>query len=110
MTTSYLVVVARGGTAVPSGDILFRLFLLFQAAMFFAGFWVYGGQTLGMRAWRIRVETLAGSPPGWRAALLRFAAALLSVAALGAGFWWALADPERRTWHDRVSGTRVVRC
>jgi hypothetical protein len=27
----------------------------------------------------------------------------------GAGFWWAWMDRERLTWHDRVSGTRMLR-
>ena len=27
----------------------------------------------------------------------------------GAGFWWALFDRERLAWHDRASGTRMVR-
>ena len=29
-------------------------------------------------------------------------------ALLGAGWLAALVDPERRTWHDRLSRTRVV--
>ena len=27
----------------------------------------------------------------------------------GAGFWWAWFDRDRLTWHDRMSGTRMVR-
>jgi uncharacterized RDD family membrane protein YckC len=27
----------------------------------------------------------------------------------GLGFWWALLDRDKRTWHDRASGTRLVR-
>jgi len=27
----------------------------------------------------------------------------------GAGFWWALVDRQRLTWHDRASGTRLLR-
>ena len=70
--------------------------------------WTRGGQTLGMRAWRCRLVAADGEPVGWGQTVARFAAALVSWAALGLGFWWALADPERRTWHDRWSGTRIV--
>ena len=42
------------------------------------------------------------------AASLRFVAALLSWAAVGLGFLWQLWDRDRLTWHDRISGTRIV--
>ena len=37
------------------------------------------------------------------------ALATLSLLAGGAGFWWAWIDRDRLTWHDRASGSRVVR-
>lgn len=70
--------------------------------------WRRGGQTLGMRPWRLRVVADA-SAMTWRSAWLRYAVGTLSLLAGGLGFWWAWIDRERRTWHDRVSGTRVER-
>jgi len=35
--------------------------------------------------------------------------AQLSLLAAGLGFWWAWIDPDRLTWHDRASGTRLLR-
>jgi uncharacterized RDD family membrane protein YckC len=43
-----------------------------------------------------------------RTAALRFGASLLSVGVLGLGLLWALFDPHRRMWHDRIAGTEVV--
>ncbi|MDV3469649.1 RDD family protein [Stenotrophomonas sp. C3(2023)] len=71
--------------------------------------WRRGGQTLGMRPWRLYVVTADGAVPGWRALWLRFAVATVSLLTFGLGFWWAWLDPARRTWHDRASGTRVYR-
>jgi uncharacterized RDD family membrane protein YckC len=109
MLTSFVVVVARGGAAVPAGSPLFQAFLAAQVAAFFIVFWSRGGQTLGMRAWHIRVELRDGRPVPLPVAAKRFALAVVSLAALGLGFAWMLIDGERRTWHDRVAGTRVVR-
>jgi uncharacterized RDD family membrane protein YckC len=108
MATSFALIIARGGRAVPVGHPGYQLFLFGQAAAFFILFWHRGGQTLGMRTWRIRVESRRGEPLTVRVAAWRFATALLSLAAFGMGFLWMLFDPLRRTWHDRLSGTRVV--
>lgn len=70
--------------------------------------WRRGGQTLGMRPWRLRVVSADGNAPAWRAAWLRYAVATLSLAAGGLGFWWAWIDRDRLTWHDRAAGTRLV--
>lgn len=71
--------------------------------------WRRGGQTLGMRPWRLRVTARDGGRPAWRALWLRYAVATLSLLLGGLGFWWAWFDRGRLTWHDRASGTRLVR-
>ncbi len=71
--------------------------------------WARGGQTLGMRPWRLKVVDARGGAPSRRALWVRFAVASLSLALAGLGFWWAWMDRERLTWHDRASGTRMIR-
>jgi uncharacterized RDD family membrane protein YckC len=71
--------------------------------------WRRGGQTLGMRPWRLRVVATDGNPPGWRALCVRYAVGTLSLLLLLAGFWWAWFDRDRLAWHDRASGTRMRR-
>ncbi len=85
-----------------------QVYELLVAFAFFGGFWCFGGQTIGMRAWRIRVVDSRGQAIGWRDAGVRYIVALLSWGCLGLGFIWALIDPERRTWHDIASNTRLV--
>ena len=99
----------RGGEPVPPGSALFQIFLLVTAGTFFVGFWVRGGQTLGMRSWRIRVIDQSGGTLSWRQGVLRFLIALLSIGLFGLGIWWAWFDRERRTLPDLVAGTRVIR-
>ena len=71
--------------------------------------WARGGQTLGMRPWRLRVTAADGSEPSRKALLLRYGVGTLSLLLAGLGFWWAWLDRERLTWHDRASGTRMAR-
>jgi len=71
--------------------------------------WKRGGQTIGMRPWRLRVVTSADGKPDSKALWLRFCVGSLSLAVAGLGFWWAWIDRDRLTWHDRASGPRMIR-
>lgn len=95
----------RGGWL---GGLEFAVFWLI-AALYAVLSWRRGGQTIGMRAWRLRVTAVDGTRPTLRGLWLRFFVGLLSLAAAGLGFWWAWLDRDRLTWHDRASGTRLRR-
>lgn len=103
------VLALRGGREIPPGTVWFELALLAVTMLFFAWFWTHGGQTLGMRAWRIRVVRTDGRPLNWSRAALRFLAAVVAALPLGLGLWWGAFDAQRRGWHDRWTDTRVVR-
>ena len=96
--------VGVGATQVLS----LRLLMAVSAFLFFAFFWTRGGMTLGMQAWRLRVQTLDGCSITTFQALQRFLVATISLAAFGLGYLWILFDGERRSWPDIVSNTRVV--
>ncbi len=104
-----LVVAVRLGEPVPPGSVWFPLSVAALVATFFCAFWVHGGQTLGMRAWRIRVVRDDGGRLTWRSATARFAGALVAALPAGLGLWWSLLDDAGRAWHDRWTHTRVVR-
>ncbi len=71
--------------------------------------WRLGGQTLGMRPWRLQLRAAGGQVPTRAMLWKRYAMGTLSLLCGGLGFWWALFDRDRLTWHDRFSGTRLVR-
>lgn len=90
-------------------QLLIQVYLVLVCLLFFGWFWTHGGQTLGMRAWRLRVVDMHGSSVTWRPAVIRFFGAILSWAVLGLGFWWSLFDRDKLAWHDRLSRTRLIR-
>lgn len=71
--------------------------------------WRRGGQTLGMRPWRLKVTATDGSAPSRKQLWKRYAVATVSLLLGGLGFWWAWFDRDRLAWHDRFSATRMVR-
>lgn len=106
-------------------------FPFFEAACvggYFVASWRRGGQTVGMRPWRLRVVSAAGDAAPTGRLLLRLAVAALPLLALGLSpaiglrdaalamlatwaVWFAVAlvDPRRRALHDLVAGTEVRR-
>ena len=109
---SAVMLLLRGGTPVPPGSWASwgELALVWAVTGVYAVVsWRRGGQTLGMRPWRLKVLRADGQPAGTKALLLRFAVATLSLAAGGLGFLWTFVDRERRAWHDLASGTVLVR-
>jgi uncharacterized RDD family membrane protein YckC len=86
-----------------------RSLLFLEMYLFFAYFWVRRGQTLGMLAWRLAVHSDDGGDLTLLQATLRFFGAMASFACLGLGYLWILFDPQRRSWSDLISSSRILR-
>jgi len=82
---------------------IFTIFFLYTA-----WFWTQGGQTLGMRAWKIRLETLNGDHVTWLQAFIRWLLSLVSFILFGAGFIWMLFDRKKRTFYDLLCKTQII--
>lgn len=102
------IVVVPTGSDIEAGTLWFQTYLLVVWWAYFAVCWRMGGQTVGMRAWRVQLVTEGGERIGWGSSALRFLVAGVAAAAGGLGFLWSLFDPRRRTWHDLATGTRLV--
>ena len=62
-----------------------------------------------MKPWRLYVTAADGSPPALGRLWLRYLVGIASLSAAGLGFWWIWIDREGLAWHDRASGTRMIR-
>lgn len=82
--------------------------MLLSAYLFFAWFWTHSGQTLGMQAWKIRVQNPDGSAVSYKQSLIRCVIAPFSFLLLGMGYFYMFFNPEKLTLHDRLSNSIVV--
>ena len=101
--STWLFLFASGG-AQPQGWArpALQIYLGAVFAAYFLWCWLRGGQTLAMKAWRIR---LTGVTPG--NALLRFTLAAILVPS-GVSVLWAIFDRDGLFLHDRLAGTRLM--
>ncbi|MEO8044184.1 MAG: RDD family protein [Spartobacteria bacterium] len=67
------------------------------------------GATLGKMACGLRIVTASGGKVGYGIAAGRFFAEILSGLILCIGYLMAAFDDEKRTLHDRICNTRVIR-
>ncbi len=95
------------GLAFTSEQFFYPLYLILISGLFYTWFWTHGGQTPGLRAWKMTVLTFEQKPITWKQAVLRYIAAALSWAAFGAGFLWVFVDKNQRSWHDCLSKTAL---
>lgn len=86
--------------------ILFRVYLVAISYGFVGYFWVHGGQTLGMRAWRLRLVQDNGQPLSRGATWRRLFWATLIPAPVG--LLLIPFDPQGLAPHDRLSRTLPI--
>lgn len=106
--TVLLVATAQG--EIPTGTPLHRVYqlaLLAIIVLFYTLSWTRRRQTLGMRAWQLRVVRADGATLRWTGALLRLAASVVSLLPVGLGYLWIVIDRDGLAWHDRLTGSRI---
>ena len=87
---------------------LYQAFVYLLVGSFYSYFWHVRGQTLGMQVWKIKTISDTGEILTLSECAVRFFFATISLVFMGLGFVWILFDPEKLSWHDRASGTRVI--
>ena len=107
LVTSLIVILVRRGAEIEPKTLWFQLLLLTEIALYYIYSWKNGGQTLGMRAWKIKLAPQQ-SDNHLLLLILRFLVGLLSTVCLGLGIWWQYLDKKNRSWMDMASNSRVV--
>ena len=108
---SAIATAINSGKAVESGDTLYPIFVIIifgLSYLYFAWFWIHGGQSLGMKTWQIKLQSDSNDIIDWKVAAIRFVSAIISWGILGLGFLWAIFDSKNRSWHDLASNTVLI--
>ncbi len=113
MVVGLLCQLATGGQLIhtvgkAAAPIWYQLLQALVVMAYFISSWRRGGQTVGMRPWRIRVTSDDGGTPSLQQALIGLHATLWTLLIVWAA-WFAVAlfDPRRRAVHDFAAHTEI---
>jgi uncharacterized RDD family membrane protein YckC len=81
-------------------------FLMLSYFTFFHGTW---GQTIGKMIFGLRVVGAAGQSLSYSRAFIRALGYFLSALPFFLGFFWVALTPSKRSWHDALTDTLVIR-
>ena len=70
--------------------------------------WRKQGQTLGMKAWRLRLQQSDGNLATAQQCLIRCPMAFISLATFGLGYFYCYIPPKKVCAHDLFTRTTVV--
>ena len=103
--TTTLAIALNHGEAINDHPyyMVFVFIQLLISFIYYGWFWTHGGQTLGMKTWKMKLTTRSGGQLNLQQALVYFVAAMISWSALGLGYLWALFNHSRATWHDLIA-------
>lgn len=107
--SSIILLALHGGKPAKPGTLwaFINILIYWSIVGSYAVFsWRRGGQTMGMRPWRLMVVTKTGANASIKALCLRYIIASLSS---GLVLLWCLFDSQKRGLHDIASGTLMVR-
>ena len=114
----------------PLTQALTSIYLMAIWFFFLGWFWTHGGQTVGMKAWRMKLLREDGAEITWIDAIYRFVlsngafililmlaglelisarlALILGGTIFGFSFLWAVIDRRGRAGHDALSRTQLI--
>lgn len=138
----FAVLIVIGATMLPftkglgmnPDDLIFKIYVFGAIFAFLGWFWTHGGQTLGMRAWKIRLVQNDGSVVSWRHALRYYLVSLpmwgflIFTIVVNAGIYptpaaiartphsvlyglaliWFVFDNLPDNWRQKVAGLKMV--
>ncbi|NOT83185.1 MAG: RDD family protein [Methylococcaceae bacterium] len=99
-----LILPFNAGRAFSSAQFFYPLYLFVVSFVFFGWFWTHGGQTLGSRAWKIKIQTLDQHPVTWRCAAKRFLGIILTS---GLDLIWLVVNKRYLALYERWSKSSV---
>jgi len=107
MLVTLVFIAIFGDATIGIKRTVLQLILWLSIGVYFVQSWVKTGQTVAMRAWRLKLVQRHQEALTLQQAALRYVLSTLLMLT-GISIVWALFDQEGFFLHDRLLGTRIV--
>ena len=108
LATAIFSAIFNSGEALDKGTPYTTLLSFYLAGIifvYFGWFWTHGGQTLGMKTWKVKLISNTSQTISWKQVLIR---EITTIIFLGLSFIWSIFDKQKRCWHDISSNTTLI--
>jgi uncharacterized RDD family membrane protein YckC len=108
MLVTWLFVLFFGGVASGASRLSLQLLLWFSAGVYFVLSWGKSGQTLALKAWKMKIVSKDNATLSFKSASVRYLLASILIIPFGLTILWSFFDKDRLFLHDRLLNTKCV--
>ena len=94
--------------SIPAGNWFFRILLYLIVFSYYAFSWTCGGQTIGMKSWKLKLIGDDHTSPTLVKCFIRYVGGQLSCALALIGYIMIWFGPKHLMLHDLLSRTRMI--
>ena len=76
--------------------------------LYFAMFWIYGGKTLGMSSWKLRIVSQGGNQITITQTIIRFLSNIFTISLAGIPLFLRRINKNNRSLSDLLSKTSII--
>jgi uncharacterized RDD family membrane protein YckC len=96
-----------GEESIKPNNHLFQLYILAVVVCYYTYFWQRSGQTVGMKAWKLKLQSIDQQPINFKQTCIRLIVAMPAYLLGLLGILWVYT-PTARTWQGIASGTQLI--
>ncbi len=105
---TFLALLINKGESYGPNHFGFLTYLISSASFYFLWCWTKSGQTLGMKAWKLKLKTCSLNRLTLKQASLRLLCGTFCLLFFGIGLLWCLFDKNKQSLADRLCDTKTI--
>jgi uncharacterized RDD family membrane protein YckC len=108
MLVTWFYIISFGEVSTTYQRSSLQLLLWLSAGVYFVFSWYKGGQTLALKAWKMKIVSQSNNNLAFKICFLRYILASVLLMLFGLTLLWAFMDRDRLFLHDRLLKTKCI--
>ncbi|MGV3582735.1 MAG: RDD family protein [Methylophilus sp.] len=108
MLVTWIYIISFGEVSSTYQRSSLQLLLWLSSGVYFVFSWYKGGQTLALKAWKMKIVSQSNTNLAFKICFLRYILASVLLMLFGLTLLWAFMDRDRLFLHDRLLKTKCI--